>query len=442
MDRLDPGCALALAQVPANANLDVPAPSSFYEHGSAPFAAGEPSKTHGLWPVSPGHVGSYAQPFAPANTSTYGAGPHPNEGYFFSYERLFWSMNAAQSAVVGSTSASSSGTNIITGDPTLFTNTDSTSFLTSNGGWGNRWEVGYMDDTNYGWMVSVLDHVQQSQYHTTHNTVMQFDDPAHLLDGYALLGPFLVNLGKEPVKFDVVNYQNITTINGVQLERMYRAPRLHKDGYFDVLYGVRWLQMVDYFMIQGQNYFNNPLFDTSTDPTVILIGSSLESYFNPLSDTLVQTRTFNNLIGPQIGLRWFAQRGKFITSVEGRFLAAANFQNTTQRTKVGTLVVPNTVAANIAGGFINPLNFQGISNYTQTHATVFSPAGELRVNLAYTVTSKVSLKVGYTGLIIGDVSRASNRIDYSGPNLFSLLPGRTNQTFWANGLSFGVEVNR
>ena len=50
----------ALAQIPADSGADYPGPGQSYEEGGAPFAASDNSKTHGLWPVSPGHVGSYA----------------------------------------------------------------------------------------------------------------------------------------------------------------------------------------------------------------------------------------------------------------------------------------------------------------------------------------------------------------------------------------------
>ena len=43
---------------------------------------------------------------------------------------------------------------------------------------------------------------------------------------------------------------------------------------------------------------------------------------------------------------------------------------------------------------------------------------------------------------MGGISRASNRIDYSGPNLISIKDGNLNQIFFSNGVNFGVEINR
>ncbi len=75
-------------------------------------------------------------------------------------------------------------------------------------------------------------------------------------------------------------------------------------------------------------------------------------------------------------------------------------------------------------------------------ATTFAPVGEIRLNVAYQVTRSIALKVGYTGLVVGNVTRASNRVDYSQVKLISIAPGGTHQGLFVNGINFGVEVNR
>jgi hypothetical protein len=402
--------------------------------------------------------------FAPAETSSYGKGPKPNIGYFFSYERVLWSMSKASRWDVGSESATGnglsfpSGTDPLTGEPflqqgipTIFTNTVDTGFLQANGGWGNRWEAGYMDTDDYGWMVSVLDHVSQSQYHQEQNVIMQFGDPGNQLQGYDglfVLDPsnftfFAVTYGKIPVRFDRMNLQNITRMNGVELDRMYRARQLHSGAWFELLYGVRWLQVQDTFTVWGENSFNS-----LTVPPIGTTGTSaVFNYFNPLSDSMWETRTQNNLVGPQIGARFWRQRQKWIMSAELRFLAAANFQNIHQRTNLGTNVLPNTVLTFVDNdeedvGFIVPYIFQGMGSNSSAFATVFSPVGEIRVNASYQVTRSVGLKFGYTGMVVGNVARASNRIDYDSPNLIGIKEGAAHELFFVNGVNFGVEINR
>ena len=71
----------------------------------------------------------------------------------------------------------------------------------------------------------------------------------------------------------------------------------------------------------------------------------------------------------------------------------------------------------------------GLGGTNHQYSTTFSPVGELRLQTSYQLTSNVALKFGYTGIVIGNISRASNRVDYSGPNLVSILPGGVHQTF-------------
>ncbi len=81
----------------------------------------------------------------------------------------------------------------------------------------------------------------------------------------------------------------------------------------------------------------------------------------------------------------------------------------------------------------------GVDNHLYT--TTFSPVGELRVNVAYNVTRSVAINAGYTGLVVGNISRASNSINYDAVNLVGIHLN-DNQIFFANGLNFGVSINR
>jgi len=455
----------ALAQVPINSNLNYSDPTPSWENGSAPFAESDPGSPGAL---NPFHTLGFEPKwdwFAPAETSSYGNGPRPKIGFFGSYERLFWSLAKPQTSVVGSEQAAGPGLSfpndqvLLSGIPTIFTNTVDTGWMQANGAWGNRFEFGYWDTDNHGWLGSVLDHVQQGQYRVDHSAIIQFGDPGNQLqgnDGLYLIdfgGQFgvlftPVQAGKIPIRFDYLTQKNIATLNGLELMHMYRPARLHNGGVFELLYGARWLQLNDTYQVQGFNSFNNlrvqPIATTIT-PT-----DGAVNYFNPLSDSFWSTRAINNMVGPQIGFRLSKQRSRWTTSLEARFLAAANFQNVHQKTLMGSNVIPNTVGFGAIGGtsttdtnlLYSPIIFQGIGANTNRFATTFSPVGEIRLNTVFQVTSNVGLKVGYTGLVIGNVTRASNRIDYNSPNLIGITTGGNHQVFFANGINFGVEINR
>lgn len=424
----------ALAQ-PANSNLPVMSPSPTYENGSAPYSDDDPRSGHPFLPFHPMSFEPNAEPFAPAETSGYGNGPRPHVGYWFSYERLFWSLSKPSSTTIGSPTASSLGVNLFTIPATVtmnLTNTADTGFLIANGAWGNRWELGYIDTDNYGWFASILDHVSQGQYHIAHNIQMKFNDPLNFLqEGISTTPPTVGQVLRVPVRFDVMTFKNIAVLNGLELTRFYRASQLHNGGYFELLYGARWLQLDDTFSVAGMNNGS-----TSGTPTT----SSNPSTFNPLSDSTWSIRVQNNMVGPQIGGRWSNQRGRWIVSAEARFLAAANMVNAHEKTSLGTNALANSSAVTTGTGA--PLNFQGLGSDTHVYSTLFSPVGELRLQTTYEITSNVGLKIGYTGIAAGNVSRASNRVDYSGPNLISIVSRPGHELFFSNGFNIGVEVNR
>src|SRR3569832_216911 len=160
----------AIAQ-PAHSGVQYQTPTPTYENGSAPFSEDNPGG-HDFSPFKPVGFEPEFNWFGPSETSAYGKGPKPNVGYFFSYERVFWSLSKPESADIGSPTATGVGVSFpngvifnpnipigIQGIPTILTNTVNTSYFTANGAWGNRWDLGYMDTDDYGWLVSVLDHV-------------------------------------------------------------------------------------------------------------------------------------------------------------------------------------------------------------------------------------------------------------------------------------------
>ncbi len=430
------------AQVPANSNLDYQTPTQSYENGSPPFAESNPQSPGLFGSLNPFHSLGFEPSmewFGPAETSTYGNGPRSRIGFFGSYERVYWSLSRPTTTTIGSTTAA--GPNISTIGTFLFPpqafpalNSMDTGFLQANGAWGNRIELGYVDTDNYGWMIGVLDHVSQGQFRNASNVELQFNDPAGLLNGF-IPGPlgFPINLGKMTTQFTTLQAKNVATLNGVELMRMYRAPRLHGGGYFELLYGLRYLQLADTFNVNASNTTANSTSSTTTTTTTA---------FNPLSDSTWATRTQNNMLGPQIGTRFAHQRGRWITSLELRGTAAINFQSVHQTTNLGTNVLNNIAMFGTTSAIATPLTFAGFGTNTTAHAYTFAPIGEVRVQTVLTLTSNVGLKIGYTGLFIDNITRASNRVDYTGQNLISITPGGLHQIFWAQGINMGIEINR
>jgi Putative beta barrel porin-7 (BBP7) len=427
----------ALAQ-PAHSNLNYQVPHPTYENGPAPFSDDTPGPRHGLSPFHPLGFEAPFDWFAPAETSGYGRGPRPHIGYFFSYERLFWSLSAPERAPIGSETGP-----FFSLFPTVGPTVDNR-WIAANGGWGNRFELGYVDTDDYGWLVSVLDHVSQSSYEIDHSPGISLGDPNGILDGFV---PFVItdsnpqqsvtlDVGELPFIFEEIRMNNHLQLNGVELSRFYRARRLHSGAYFELLYGARWFQINDTIVVQADG--NGTGTQTVTlDPGIGFDPATFTFPLNILDGSTWSNRALNNLVGPQIGGRLFVQRGRWVTSLEARFLAAANFQNIHLKTNLGDQTLVNQSAnVNIT------TTFQGLGVDTQRYRTTFSPLGELRVNVAWQATRNVGLKVGYTGMVVGGISRASNTIDYDSVNLIGISDGNNHQIFFVNGVNFGVEINR
>jgi hypothetical protein len=379
-----------------------------YALGNAPFSEAAPPSGTGaeIQPFGPVGFDIQAQPFAPAEISDYGNGPQPKTGFFFSYEYLEWTISRPFASRIGAASAEM--TESINGVPVDVTNSLNTDFLYSRFCGGDRWEAGYMDTNNTGWMTSVISHVTQTQHATylTGSTVL-FNDPDNFLTLLPISTPPVV---VAPI-FTQVDVRNRTVLNGIELMRMYRTAQLHYGGQLELLAGVRFFQIEDDF-------------------TIGAAGGVWDSSY-------IDNRVQNDMVGPQLGARWYRQRGRWITSAEGRFMAGVDFQNFHENSTLASNGGPTTVVT-VDGATLNLRPMTAQNSLSQSE---FAPLGELRLQAAYEITRSVAIKVGYTAIYMGGIARASNTIDYTLPNL-GIRNGFSDQTLFAQGLTIGFEINR
>ena len=259
-----------------------------YAYGNAPYSNADTTPHKGWTPFAPVGFLQDWEPFAPVDISDYGNGIKPRKGFFFGYDRLEWTISHPRVTDVGNPNMagyflepggnnpnpvttpvpSQIGTTTLGG--TFYeSNSDNTSQLRSKFGPGNRWEFGYMDTNDYGWLVSVIDHVSQNQtYYGTGGTVL-FNDPTGFLQGFVApsttggggggggaaggsgdadlngngtsgrdgttttggtMAPAPVDNGDARTfipRFQYLSYSLHTELNGVEIMRMYRLPKLH-----------------------------------------------------------------------------------------------------------------------------------------------------------------------------------------------------------------------
>jgi hypothetical protein len=518
-------------------------------YGNAPYSNADTTPHRAFQPFAPVGFLQKFQPFAPVDISDYGNGIKPRRGFFFSFDRMEWTISRPKVVDIGAPIPgyflepggnlnqtqfpvttpvpSQVGTDTSEGGTFYESNSANTSQLRSKFGPGGRYEFGYMDTNDYGWLCSIISHVSQNQGYSETGATVLFNDPTGFLQGFVGFGgsatgssgtgsgtsqdadlnnngvfgrdgnalgvPATPDNGDARTfipRFQYLSYTLHTELNGVEIMRMYRLPRMHNGAELDLLYGVRYFSFYDRFQVFGGNNPQGtedgfgqqqpPSFNTGSTTTT---GTGSETL--PLPNFVTQTGTNifdnflltqkvqNNLIGPQIGLRYAMQRGRWQVSTEGRFFAPANFQNTHQQ---GTLAsnyinvgvqagnptgstsatgttgsttgssttttviqsVPPAVSAletRNAPANMHPLSF--MSSLTQTG---FSPTGEIRLNATYEITRAFGVNFGYTGMYLGNIGRAPTSINYTLINM-GIFPNNRENVF-VNGFNVGFVFNR
>lgn len=430
-------------------------------------------------PFSPLEYEGDAQPFEPFDGSTYGDPWPPRQGWFFSFERLVYFMNAPRKTDIGRDGLQAQ---VVAGNGfRTQTNTYNTGgLLTADDAWGNRYEFGFMDGTS-GWLLAVFDGQPQDQQFTVNDMDVVFVDPPTGPFGLGHLDGFVIrsnlssvddNLGEEfglgdptifgrffdgdgdgvidptniadnldpsqydledtfrlPVLFQEAHIRNLAYMDGVELMKTNILWQMHHGGMLEVHYGVRYMRLRDRFRVRG---FGGILGD---------------SEWHNLAD--------NNLVGPQVGARWYRRNHRWTLSAEGRFLAGFNFQSTQLTGFLGSQLAPVTDVPDGATG-LPPLNgglnttsraantpayFDPNSFAESWHQTEWAPTGELKLNASYNLTGQIALRAGYQGLYTYGVTRASNTIDYVMPAM-GIRRDNNRQSLWTNMVTFGFEWNR
>jgi hypothetical protein len=240
-----------------------------------------------------------------------------------------------------------------------------------------------------------------------------------------------------PVLFNTVNVLDSVKFWGIEANRLLRASDYDRfGGLWELFSGIRYFSFQENFQIDAKG------------------GILADSFWN--------TTSYNRIVGPQIGVRWSKQRERLKFSLEGRGMAGANFMTGRQDGYLGTKLSqliplfttytdptttpPTTVNLGTGGGpnnlrvnqplMLSPTSFNSAINWVD-----FSPVAEVRAKMSYQLFRSVSFNIGYTGIWVGNVARAPDMMNWTLPN-FGVVRDTTHQSFFVNGLTVGVEVNR
>jgi hypothetical protein len=210
------------------------------------------------------------------------------------------------------------------------------------------------------------------------------------------------------IAFERLEVHNNTNTEGVEALGTQELSNRHfmaknQNNYFTFMYGARYFRLYDDFRVDG-------------------FGGVLgKSYW----DTAIR----NNVVGPELGVRWVNQRQRWQLSADTRFTFGYNVEDWTQSNGIGQELIP---------GALNRLLYaQPTYSHHELMLDDFSPLGELRVEAAYYLTQNISLKLGYNGMYVGNIRRAATSVKYALPDLGFQDSGT--QNLLVNGATFGIE---
>jgi hypothetical protein len=210
--------------------------------------------------------------------------------------------------------------------------------------------------------------------------------------------------------YNAIGIRNETRTDGVELMKTYVLDNNHwmkteQNGQVEVGAGVRYLRIKDEFGFLG----SSDLFR---------------------GGNFVDTKVENNIVGPQIYARYTKQVKRWQAGIGGRFMFGYNVQNLDQEGAIGRNMTP--------GDLNQPFLLQPRDWRYGEQANDFSPVAELRADLAFKVTSAISLKLGYTCIYTDNVTRASSVTKWSLPDMGFNAAGQ--QGILINGADGGVEL--
>lgn len=398
------------------------------------------------------------QVFTPADNSTYGGLPPLNEGYFFQYDLLWWSISAPKVKEIGFP-----GSRVVSygrddsRDVRPETNSLNTAPFDSQFNQANRIEFGRIENRN-GWFMSIYQQRDQTQSFTAPQADIIFNDPQFGPGGERLLQGNVNNDAATSPPYSPPVFRDLPTIFtnvlvedkidtwGVEANYLHRFLTRHNGGTFELFLGARYYEFNDNFNVHTGT--------GGSSSTTLTVPAFLDgSYWDTTAE--------NHIVGPQIGLRWFKKQGRWSISTEGRFMAGLNSQNLSQTVDFGPNLNPApTTVVTITNPVPPPQQsfnyvYQPFQPVTASHITttyndyerVFSPMFELRAEIKYQVTRAIEFKAGWTGFWVDGIARANGIIDYkvgtqAGEQPLGIDPSGNQQGLFVNGVTFGITVNR
>jgi hypothetical protein len=316
-------------------------------------------------------VESDFQFFAPADVDTYGGGPAPKTGWFADYDRVYMNVSRPDNSYTLSNTM---------GDFT----------------WGNRFEIGYVDDDQKGWVVTGW-HIDGPNRNVD---VLQERLNRFVADAYPQDTPiFPLQDNNNPLTgsrdYELQNSVNVADMTGVELNRTWQLDQLHYGARLTPMVGLRYLKFIDFFQRDSYMMYDGDGFPIP--PGTVVTTDVMDSAVTE-ELTRLEAGVVNEMLGGQIGIHWDKDYRRWNFSGDFKALAFQNFQNwnnvqKTYMTYYGGTTIPDQDAIPIA------TNETQIGSASSNAEFVFGM--ELRFDAAYRLTRDISLRAGAEFLDLG-----------------------------------------
>jgi len=289
--------------------------------------------------------------------------------------------------------------------------------------WTNRYEVGFMNEKNSGWLFT-------ARHMGGPNVYYQVGQPRINLynanDAGDYLNPVFPSIDRnDPLTgertYILADSLNVASFSSLELNKTWRMEPYRYGGILEPLVGLRYSNFQDYSI--NQEYSRSLFQITSPLPAATFLTETL---------TTADWRIDNRMFGGQLGARYFNHYGRWTLSAELRALAMGNWRREQQR-----YVTTTTQYSSASSGGTVAAQETSWPNYVvPKQTTSFVPGFEIRTEAAYQVTKYFDIRGG-----IDFVDLASNirRATVNPGPVFGVAGNNSVQML---GFTFGLTLNR
>lgn len=287
-------------------------------------------------------------------------------------------------------------------------------------GWGNRYDLGFMSERDSGWLFSFRNMGGPNVYDRVSVTRIDRQNPNPNDPNNPVFPPTDRNDPQQGFRVYVLGDSlNVVGLTNFEVNKTWRRSPYRYGGVLEPMMGFKYSTLKDTALNQSyfrsQNLIGTPGGVSTTTDVETLISNT--------------TRTVNQMVGGQLGARYFTHANRWTLSGELRAFGMANFQS-----RHFELRSEATEYTGLGGTVVIDDTFTGTSNVHDNN-TEFVLGFEARAEAAYQVTKYFNVRAGI------DVINFASGI-WRGAN-----PGFGNvnlhdQDVQMAGFTFGATINR